>query len=287
MSKYLSANFDRERGDALTITREEAVAFRDAGKEIGAPILWKLVEWFAGNPGDPEPKMEDPRDQRDLSRLIAHQKANVLRCVVKAEKNQESAIVRWGKTPEVQAIEEMPTHTKKCERIPRNANASKYSKDKISSSDKLESLSMSIKNIGPSGVANVAPPGGGTFARTATDTNGDIYSEADFAADPINRVIDFAARCLEHDPSPSFKGNIMKRANQLQTHSGVFIRSCFDVVIDFVKKRHDLADAEKNGRSKEVETILGELCDEYGDNIERTINTHLKRTAAGLGVDTK
>ena len=118
MSKYLSANFDRERGDALTITREEAVAFREVGKEIGATILWALVaEWFAGNPGDPIPKMKDPRDQRDLARLIEHQKANVSRCVVKAAKNQEVALVRWGKSQEEQPSEDMRTHTKQCERI--------------------------------------------------------------------------------------------------------------------------------------------------------------------------
>ena len=177
MSKYLSANFDRERGDALTITREEAVAFREVGKEIGATILWALVaEWFAGNPGDPIPKMKDPRDQRDLARLIEHQKANVSRCVVNAAKKQENARERWGRPPEEQPSGDMQMHTKKCKCIQSDANADKYSKDKdkISSSDKLESLSIS-KNVGPSGVANVAPPGGGTFARTATNKEGKTY----------------------------------------------------------------------------------------------------------------
>lgn len=298
MSKYLSANFDRERGDALTITREEAVAFREVGKEIGATILWALVaEWFAGNPGDPVPKMKDPRDQRDLARLIEHQKANVSRCVVNAAKKRENAQERWGRPPEEQPSEDMQMHTKKCKCIQGNANASKYSKDKVSSSDKLESLPIS-KNVGPSGVANVAPPGGGTFARTATDADGRTYREDKFA--DIGEVQRFvaereAAAYDDEDLTTDdhkqllgvFRGTITKRARQLSATPGAFAAVCFDIVAEYCDLTRKASEALARGDTPSFCEASREVGETYGENIAKTIMGRLKAKAVALGVDAK
>lgn len=301
MSKYLSANFDRERGDALTITREEAVAFREVGKEIGATILWALVaEWFAGNPGDPIPKMKDPRDQRDLARLIEHQKANVSRCVVNAAKKQENARERWGRPPEEQPSEDMQMHTKKCKCIKGDANADKYSKDKdkISSSDKLESLSMYIKNVGPSGVANVAPPGGGTFARTATDADGHTYREDKFAdIGEVRRFVEKREKDVFDDEDLTtkehkelvamFRNVVKKRAQQLSATPGAFAAVCFDVVSEYCDLTHKASDALGRKDTDAYCELADEIGETYGEKLAITIMGRLKDKAIGLGVAVK
>lgn len=298
MSKYLSANFDRERGDALTITREEAVAFREVGKEIGATILWALVaEWFAGNPGDPIPKLKDPRDQRDLARLIEHQKANVAHHIVTATNRKRGGDSRWGNLPDTPTDGDMQMHTQKCKCIQGDANAPSKDKDKVSSSTKLESLPM-INNVSPSGVANVAPPGGGTFARTATDKDGKTYHESDFGRNPIEAArrfvderqgesmdyCDIEAECNKKLLG-TFYGTIKKRAQQLSAHPGAFVSTCFDIVAEYCEITRKMDDVDEG--SDAWWQLHKERDGAYGEGLPKTIMRRLKDKAIGLGLAEK
>ena len=67
--------FDIERGDVLSLTREDVTRLADYW-EISHPILRELFTWFLGGPDKP---MEDPRDDMHLRALKEHQRANAAR----------------------------------------------------------------------------------------------------------------------------------------------------------------------------------------------------------------
>lgn len=67
--------YDRERGNALILHRDEVMPFYDLPWDYAGPILHALFRWFCGAT-EAEVKMKDPRDQMLLARIIEHQKAN-------------------------------------------------------------------------------------------------------------------------------------------------------------------------------------------------------------------
>ena len=310
--------FDFERGDKLTILRECAIDLSKQKREFVAVVLVSLIiDYFSADSNSPMPEItaEDPlvvklfgdlkkvdENVRDiiigqmngaLSRYIEHQRVNARDEFVRRVGN---AINGWKKNHpgedvpkeylELIGAFERATKTNVTDLVDRanahakGANATDKNKREISSSDKLESLSIS-KNVCPSGVANVAPPGGGTFARTATNKEGKTFNECKLAEDPIGYMIRFADYCADIHTSAEallpddkakmiFRRTLESRSKQLG--HDVFVSCCFDFI----------------GAYCEASQWFGDDGDKtYGDRILVSIMGQLKDRAIGLGVATK
>ena len=159
---------------------------------------------------------------------------------------------------------------------------------------------MSIKNVGPSGVANVAPPGGGTFARTATDDNGHTYREADFAIDPVGKMLEYVLKREDANLAPQdlnkdvdrFCGALKKRAKALASVPGAFVSVCFDIVsecCEALRTEKENFDYDADCPTNEAVWKAAEEKEmvDYGEKIRRTIIGRLNRVidTHGLAIE--
>lgn len=90
--------FDPDRGDVLSISKEDATELANLPGEIALPIIHALLRYFAlGKPGDPMPTMKDPRDNAMLARYIEHQRKNAARRADFLARQRENANNGWAK----------------------------------------------------------------------------------------------------------------------------------------------------------------------------------------------
>ena len=68
--------FDVERGDVVSLAREDIMRLFMAGLEIGGPILWAFFDWFLNKNNV---AMNDIRDNMVLEGLKEHQRGNAAR----------------------------------------------------------------------------------------------------------------------------------------------------------------------------------------------------------------
>ena len=72
--------FDMERGDVLSIAREDAARLAALPVELLSPPIHALLRWFVGESAESVRKgLKDPRDLMVLNGLIEHQKVNAQR----------------------------------------------------------------------------------------------------------------------------------------------------------------------------------------------------------------
>lgn len=86
--------FDAERGDVVSLAREDVARLYGGGPKIGGRILWEFFGWFLGVE---DSHMKDPRDEMLLAGLKEHQRKNAHRMYERLLAQQEKAIGRWRK----------------------------------------------------------------------------------------------------------------------------------------------------------------------------------------------
>lgn len=86
--------FDVERGDVVSLVREDVARLYGGGPDIGGRILWEFFRWFLGGE---DSHMSDPRDEMLLAGLKEHQRKNAQRMYERLLAQQEKANGRWRK----------------------------------------------------------------------------------------------------------------------------------------------------------------------------------------------
>ena len=103
--------FDAERGDVVSLAREDVARLYGGGPKIGGRILWEFFGWFLGVE---DSHMKDPRDEMLLAGLKEHQRKNAHRMYERLLAQQEKAIGRWRKEAK---------DASECVGMPRDAGA--------------------------------------------------------------------------------------------------------------------------------------------------------------------
>lgn len=201
--------FDPDRGDVLSISKEDATELANLPGEIALPIIHALLRYFAlGKPGDPVPTMEDPRDNAMLARYIEHQRKNAARRADFLARQRENANNGWAKR---KAADKGKKDATGCHGIPRHTTATSTSirteeEEQVPEGEGLVSSSQRGK---PSSVVSESqPPSAGACAgarpaavesghtmRTATIDewvgHGDeTFDEGDLRERPVQFVLD-------------------------------------------------------------------------------------------------
>ncbi len=244
--------FDMERGDVLSMSREMAKAIVGFGPKIGSPILYNLLLWFSGNPGDPPPEMDDPRDNGFLAMLMEHQRKNATKRADFLAKQKEKGLASAAKAAE----RRQATNDNHGQPRSTTALSTSIDKEQVPEGEGLVSLSV------PNKLGAATPSAGGPDLTAAPGDVATVYRDcepepthairkADLAADPIGVMLDFLNPSAdERERTRNALAKSMREATR-----DTFAAVCWKF----------LKDAEaKTKRWREVRAILEDYCDKSG-----------------------
>ena len=237
--------FDWERGDVLSIIKEDAARLAALPVEMFSPPFHALLRWFLGEEAEAVRKsLTDPRDLMLLDGLMEHQRANAQRRGDYLTKQRDKSLI-----------------AKKCRdaaRVPRDTHGTPTEDPSIRRSES-ESISRSVSNKTYTSLRDACPtPSAFRSAQGKQSSERDnepqsakkepipiikefkdgkpvisqYIQEEDVRPDPIGHLF---SRMSKNESEPEkFRGALRKYRTDLG--EGFF----FDVVWDFVKEQCEL-----------------------------------------------
>lgn len=268
--------FDMERGNVLSVEREMAKGITKLGEEIAGPILFRLYKWFAGEPGDAPPEMDDPRDNVFLAMLMEHQRKNAARRADFLARQRNNALARYHEK-----------EANDCHGLPRHTTALREGKEEVEeeSPEGKDFPSSTTSNLPPNKLGhagdtparaaagdglNAAPRG---TARTATrvayfdpewgDTiEAQTFDEAELRARPIS----FMLSAIGEEGDARTRNALTKALEDLGPEP--FAETCWRFITDMVKAENEYAAVATETRAK--------FAKKYGDEGDAKLSAVLK-----------
>ncbi len=276
--------FDMERGDVLSMSRETAKAIVGFGPEIGSPILYNLVLWFSGSPGDPFPEMNDPRDNGFLAMLIEHQKKNAAKradyLAKQREKGRASAAKAAGRKTATnnhgQPRLTTATSTSTREVEEESPEGQDFPSSTTSQPPKGGTTGVAPVHAAAGACVNAAPRGTRTATRVAyIDHDPDYghaieaqtFDEAELRARPVSYMLEI----IEETGDQRTRNALTKAVRELGPD--VFAETCWRFILQRVQTENNYAAAITKARDRAVnkygdkgEEKLAELIGNISDN---------------------
>ena len=222
--------FDAERGDVVSLAREDVARLYGGGPKIGGRILWEFFGWFLGVE---DSHMKDPRDEMLLAGLKEHQRKNAHRMYERLLAQQEKAIGRWRK----EAKDALG-----CVGMPRDAGATGKGSEGRGENPSVSDKDSLLSPRGESGSTGSASGGAATLVsfpspkylrEVALVKNGDEGAKFDWdmlenlKLDPVTAIL----RYVGEEEKAISRNTLAKYLRELGQGTVV------DIFIDIVEKR--------------------------------------------------
>lgn len=191
---FYPETYDRERGNALILHREEVRPFMELPWDIYGPILYALCCWFGGAE-EKEVKMADPRDQMLLRRMIEHQKENAENYYQSKMRERENKSKAGKASAEVKRErQQTATAVDSRQHVPTKGKEKDKEKDKVPEGEGL--YLSSIPETGTAtpcaeGLCVTAAPGDVATIHPYADDKPIEVSHVALQEDPVGVMLDF------------------------------------------------------------------------------------------------